>query len=126
MGEGKGTYGPVALAASDAVAGVLSLANPEGVDLLIPAGGFVLDVTTKTTGACTLDAGIDTDGTGTADTLIDGVDVNAAVGVFDNGADKGTNGGAMKWGASEYITVSKKTGASAGLVGNAYINYIRE
>lgn len=126
MAEGKGCYGPEALTASDDAAGILSLANPEGVDLIIPSGGFVIDVTTIATAACTVDAGIDTDGTASADTLIDGLDVHSATGVFDNGVDKGTDGGAMKWGSTEYITISMASGAAAGLAGNVYISYIRE
>ena len=39
MSEGKGAY-RVALADSDAAGGIVSLANPEGVDLIIPVGGW--------------------------------------------------------------------------------------
>lgn len=117
----------VALTAGTTTTGgdVLSLANPEGVDLIIPSGGFVLDITTAATGAANADAGIAADGTTTSDTLIDGVDIGSAAGVFDNGADKGTNGGPVKWGSSQYITVTPSATA-AGLVGYAYIKYIRE
>lgn len=119
-------YKKVALAAVDTAGGVASVLNPEGVDVIIPTGGFVLDVTTKTTSACTVDAGCGSGATTKYDTLIDGLDVNAATGVFDNGVDGGTNGGAVKWAAGEYLTVSVASGASAGIVGNAYIRYFRE
>jgi len=118
MSEGKGAY-RVALADSDAAAGIVSLANPEGADVIIPVGGLVLDVATVATGACTVDVGIDADGTGSSDTLLDGVDANAAVAIFSNAA-------ARKWGANQFLTASKATGAAAGLVGHLYVSYIRE
>lgn len=126
-GETRGVdYKKVALAALDTGGGVLSVLNPEGVDLIIPSGGLVLDVTTAATAACTLDAGIGSGATTKYDNLIDGVDVNTAIGVFDNGVDNGTNGGPKKWPAGEYLTVSMASGAAAGLAGYAYIRYIRE
>jgi hypothetical protein len=117
----------VALTAGTTTTGgdVLSLANPEGVDLIIPSGGFVLDITTAATGAANADAGIAADGTTSSDTLIDGCDVGTAAAVFDNGVDAGTNGGAVKWGSSQYITVTPSA-TCAGLVGYAYIKWIRE
>ena len=116
----------VALAAADAAAGVLSWQNPESSAIVITR--MVLDVTTAATAACTLDVGTDGDGTGSSDVLLDGLDVNAAAGVFDNIADKGTNGKEpqrldAKGGTTDYVTASKASGATAGLVGNAYIFY---
>ena len=116
----------VALAAADAAAGVLSWQNPESSAIVITR--MVLDVTTAATAACTLDVGTDGDGTGSSDVLLDGLDVNAAAGVFDNIADKGTNGKECqrldaKGGTTDYVTASKASGATAGLVGNAYIFY---
>lgn len=125
MTEQKGAYRYV-LAALDTVGGVLKLANPEGVDIIIPSGGLLLDITTIATAACTVDAGIDSDGTTSADNLIDGLDVHSATGQFDNIADKGTDGGPHKWGADEYLVISKASGATAGLAGYAYIQYVRE
>jgi len=125
MAEQKGAY-RYALSNADTGGGVLSLANPEGVDLIIPSGGLLLDITTAATAACTVDAGIAAAATTVADNLIDGLDVNAATGQFDNIADKGTNGGPYKWEADKYLTISKKTGAAAGLAGYAYIQYVRE
>jgi hypothetical protein len=115
----------VALTAATVTTGgaVLSLANPEGVDLIVTR--LILDITTQSTGAATVDAGIAADGTTSSDTLIDGKSV-AAAGVFDNIEDQGTNGkSAVKWGASEYLTITASA-TLAGLVGNAYIDYIRE
>ena len=124
MSEQKGAY-RLALAAADTGGGVVSLANPEGADVIVTR--LVIDVTTIATAACTLDAGIAAAATTVADNLIDGVDVHSATGVFDNVEDGGTNGQAVyKWESDEYLTVSMKTGAAAGLAGYAYIEYIRE
>lgn len=125
MSEQKGAY-RYALSNADTGGGVLSLANPFGADVIIPSGGLLLDVTTAATAACTIDAGIAAGATNSADTLIDGLDVNSAAGQFDNIADKGSNGGPKKWGAAEYLTISMATGAAAGLAGYAYIQWIIE
>jgi hypothetical protein len=124
MSEQKGAL-KVALTAATttAVGGVLKLVNPEGADVIVKR--FTLDVTTASTGAATVDAGIDTDGTTSSDTLLDGLDVNAAAGVFDNIDDQGTNGQAtVKWPAGEYLVITASA-TVAGLVGNAYIEYDR-
>lgn len=103
--------------------GALSLANPEGEDILVTR--LILDITTQSTGAATVDAGIAADGVTSSDTLIDGKSV-ATAGVFDNTEDGGTNGkGVVKWGAAQFLTITASA-TLAGLVGNAYIEYIRE
>ena len=112
----------VALAAVDTAGGVAAIANPEGVRCIIHR--IVVDVTTASTAACTVDAGVAANATTSADNLIDGLDVNAAAGVFDNITDKGTNGKARQaWGTTQYVTISKASGAAAGLVGNVYVHY---
>ena len=116
----------VALAASDAAAGVFSWQNPESAAIVVQR--LIIDLTTAATAACTINVGTDGDGTGTSDNLLDGLDVNTATGVFDDMTNKGTNGKevqrvAAKGGATDYITASKASGAAAGLVGNAYIFY---
>lgn len=122
MSEQKGAYKVALSNASDAAGGVLSLANPEGVDLIVTK--IVLDVTTVATAACTLDAGCGSGATTKYDNLVDGLDVNAATGAF--GSPSGTNGlPAMRWESNGYLTISTATGAVAGLVGNAYIEYMR-
>lgn len=114
---------PLTAATSDAVGGVLKLENPEGVDLIVTR--LVLDVTTKSTGAATVDAGIDDDGATSSDNLIDGLDVNTAAGVFDNVTNGGTNGkAAVKWPAGHYLVISASA-TVAGLVGNAHVQYVR-
>ena len=89
---------------------------------------LVLDVTTATTAACTLDVGTDGAGTSSSDNLLDGVDVGTATGLFDNMTNKGSSGKELqrldaKGGTTDYITASMASGAAAGLVGNAYIIY---
>jgi hypothetical protein len=114
----------VALAALDTAGGALALANPAGEDLYVTR--LVIEVEEASDAAGTVDAGIAANGTTSADNLVDGLDVNAAAGCFDNIKNGGTNGKAgQKWGASQYLTISKATGALAGLVGYAHINYIR-
>lgn len=111
----------VAVTALDAAGGVASIANPEGVEVLVTR--VVIDVNTPSTGACTVDAGIAANGTTLNDTLIDGLSV-ATAGVFDNISEAGTNGKARAaWGASQFLTISKASGAAAGLVGFVYVHY---
>ena len=112
------------LSDGDAAGGVLALPNPEGTDIYVTR--VILNVTKAATSAGTVDAGIAADATTSADNLIDGLDVNAATGVFDNLINGGTNGKAGRtWGTSQYLTISKATGSVAGLKGEAIIQYIR-
>lgn len=124
MSELKGAYSAALTAAtSNAAGGVLKLLNPEGADLFITR--LVLDVTTASTGVATVDAGIDDAGDTSNDSLIDGLDVNAAAGVFDNIENGGTNGKAtVKWPAGEYLVITASASV-AGLVGTAYVEYFR-
>ncbi len=115
----------VALTAATTTTGgdVLSLANPEGVDLIITR--FIVDVTTPATGAATIDAGVAADGSTSADNLLAGQDVGSAAVLLDNIDDQGTNGqSVLHWGSDEYITITPSA-SCAGLVGYAYIQYIR-
>lgn len=124
MNEQKGAYKVPLVAGTTTTGGdVLSLANPEGADLLITR--FILHLTTEATGAATADAGVAADGETSADNLLDGVNIGAAAGVFDNIDDQGTNGqSVVAWDSDQYITVTPSASA-AGLVGYAYIEYIR-
>jgi len=114
----------VALAAVDTGGGIFAWQNPHENAILIT--GLYLDATTAATAACTIDCGTTaTSATTSSDNLIDGLDVNAAAGVFNNFTDNGTNGKTRQRLASgKWVTGSKATGASAGLVGYAYIKYI--
>jgi hypothetical protein len=114
----------VALTASDSAGGVFAWANPHENTVLIER--VVVHVTTVATAACTLDIGTTaTSAVTSSDTLLDGLDVNSAAGVFDNITDKGSNGKSRQTLASgKWITASKASGATAGLVGYAYIQYV--
>ena len=114
----------VALAAVDTAGGVFAWPNPHENAILVT--GLALDVTTKASAACTLDCGTTaTSATTSSDNLIDGLDINAAAGVFNNVTDVGTNGKSRQRLASgKWVTGSVASGASAGLVGYAYIKYI--
>lgn len=114
----------VPLAALDTGGGVLSVANPEGVECLITE--VIIQVDTKATdGICTIDVGVAANGTTSSDTLLTGLDVGAAAGRFNNINEAGVSGGRDRaWGSSQYITGSKATNAAAGLVGYAIIHYL--
>lgn len=109
-------------AAGTTAAAVLSLANPEGADLLVTR--LVLDITTAGPASTTVDAGIAANATTSADNLID-AGVVSAIGVIDNIEDGGTNGQAVfKWTSTQFLNITASA-ALTGLVGNAYIEYIR-
>lgn len=124
MSEQNGAYKVALTAVTGTTAGgCLSLANPEGADLIVTR--LVLDITTPSTGAATVDAGIAANGSTSSDILIDGASVATAAKVLDNINDAGTNGKArQKWTSSQYLTITASA-TLAGLVGNAYIEYIR-
>lgn len=124
MSEQKGAKKVALTAVTGTTAGgVLSLANPEGADLIVTR--LILDITTPSTGAATVDAGIAADGETSSDILIDGASVATAAKVLDNVSDGGSNGKArQKWSASQYLTITASA-TLAGLVGNAYIEYVR-
>ena len=118
----------VALTAGIADAIAFAWQNPEGKSIVVTR--VVVDRTTAG-GAATsvLDVGPATSATGTADTIIDGLDLNAT-GVADNIADKGTNGTQRvakldkNGGTTPYITGKILVAAASALVGYAYIEYL--
>lgn len=111
----------VALTADDAAGKIFSWTP--GAAAIIRS--LYLDITTKTTGACTVDCGVAANGTTLSDTLIDGLDANAAAGLFSNHITHGDNGLAcVRCGSTQYVTGSVASGASAGIVGNAIIEYV--
>lgn len=114
----------VALAAAGVTAGdVASVLNPEGVALIITRA--ILDITTGSSGASTLDVGVAANATTSADNLIDGRS-GATAGAYDNIEDGGTNGLACRvWGATEYVTVSEASGDVTGIAGELILQYIR-
>ena len=112
------------LAALDTKGGVVKILNPYGVQVLITRA--ILDVTTKTTGVCTLDIGVDADGATGDDTLLDGIDVGTAAILTSNLETPGTNGEfEVKWGATQYVVASMASGAAAGAAGSLYLDIAR-
>lgn len=122
-GFDDGAYRAPLAAAEDNTAGaVLALANPEGRDLYIRRA--IINISTKSTGAGAIDAGIAANGTTSKDTLFDGLDVGTAAGAFDNVENGGTNGLAgIKWGAAEFLTATASADLT-GMVGEIIIDYI--
>ena len=114
----------VALAAVDTGGGVVSWQNPEASAIIVQR--VILDVTTKSTAACTLDVGTTaTSATTSSNNLMTALDVGTAAGVFDNFGDAGASGKfKQKLAAGKWVTASKASGASAGIVGFAYIQYV--
>lgn len=114
--------GRVALGVGTAGGGVVSVANPEGVDVIVTF--CALDIGTPSTGASTIDVGIGTGATTSYDTLLDGQS-GATAGVLTNGVNGGTNGKAhLLWPAASYLTASQASGAVAGIVGELICRYI--
>ena len=112
----------VALAAVDTAGGVFAWANPTGGSIIVT--GVAIDVTTVSSGACTIDVGVAANATTLSDTLVDGASTATTARVIDNVKDAGTNGTSMqKATSSQFVTGSVATGASAGIVGFAYITY---
>lgn len=111
----------VALAAPASASNVFTWANPEATAILVTR--VILDVTTQTTGACSIDVGYTaTTSTTSSDTLIDGLSI-ATAGVYDNIEDQGTNGKAtVKAAVGKWVTGTSSADAT-GLVGFAYIHY---
>jgi hypothetical protein len=114
----------VALTAATVTTGgaVANIANPFGFDVFIIRA--ILDVTVVSTGVATLDIGVAATATSN-DALIDGKDVNAAVGTFDNITDKGTNGKATKkWLTTTFVTATASA-TTAGMVGTLTLVCVR-
>lgn len=113
----------VPLAALDTGGAALSWVNPHSFAIII--NRVTLDVTTKSTGAGTISVGTTAvSGTTSSANLLDTLDVGTATGTFDSITDKGTLGKSrQKLAVGAWITGSKASGALAGLVGNAYIEY---
>jgi len=126
MAEGKGCYRYALTAGTTTTGGdILSVANPEGADLLITR--FIVNVTTAATGSANADFGVAADGTTSSDTLLDGIDIGTAAAVFDSAdaTDNGTSGKASRlWPSGGYVT-GTPSATAAGLVGYAYIEYVR-
>ena len=123
----SGAYKKALTATTTTSAGaVLSIANPEGVALIIT--NFVVDVTTDATGTVDdADFGVAANATTTSDNLIDGCNLGSGTitSASNDSTQAGTDGRAcQKWAADAFVTGNAKA-STAGLVGNVYIEYIR-
>lgn len=116
----------VALTAGNANAYAFAWQNPEAAKIIVERVLVNLG-TAGGTATSVLDVGVVANATSTADTLIDGMDLNTT-GLFDNIVDKGTNGKARqlvdeKGGTNDYVTGKILVANAAALVGDVYIVY---
>jgi hypothetical protein len=84
----------------------------------------VLDVTTASSAACSLEAGTTAASATTASAnLITGQDVHSAIVTTDNIGAGGAGKYIQRLAAGGWVTFSTASGASAGLAGNAYVSF---
>ena len=111
------------LNAIDSPGGVFNFVNSTKRDFIITR--VIVSLSTPSTGAATLDVGASSSATTSSDNLIDGLDINGASGLFDNFTNPGGNGlNMVTVPKGEFVTGSIASGASAGLVGTVYIEFI--
>ena len=116
-----GSY-KVALADADTAGGVLAIENTSGEDRIVTQ--VILNITTESTAAASVDVGIAADGTTASASLMSDISVTSA-GVFDmlTNADNGT--GPQIWADGDFITISASNETDpADMEGYAYINWI--
>lgn len=100
--------------------------NPEASKIIVTR--VLINITTAGgTGSSVLNVGVVANATSTANTLIDGLGLNAT-GIFDNITDKGNSGKSRQvvdenGGANDYITGKILAQNAAALVGKYYIFY---
>lgn len=113
----------VPLSAMDTAGGLFAWQNKDARDVIVHR--VILDIKTPSSGACTADIGSTaTSATTSSDNFIDGASPATPAKLLDNVGDAGTNGKAkQKVASGKWITGSVASGASAGVVGNAYIHY---
>ena len=104
--------------------GTFSVQNPFEVAALV---ALVIDKTTASTGAATIDAGVVANATSTGDNLIDGKSLQT-VEVIQSFNDGGTNGKAWrkvdaKGGTNDFVT-GTASADSSGLAGSAYLIFV--
>lgn len=97
--------------------------NPEGVDVYITRA--LLQITTPSGAASTLDIGVDADANTLDDRLFDGQS-GASATVLDNLINGGSNGlQGLLWGKDEFVTIAEASGDVTGIVGTLYLQYVR-
>jgi hypothetical protein len=126
--EGKGFFS-IALtgAASTDGGGIASIANPEGVSLLILR--CYLYVATNSTGAANLSVGIGAAATTAATDIINALAMAAAAGKYYNGQAQQVSAktevtAPAIWSADKFLNVSGSA-STAGLTGTLYVEYVR-
>lgn len=114
----------VPLTAVDTAGGLFAWQNKDAKDVIVQR--IILDITTPSSGACTANIGqTATSSVTSSNNLIDGASLASAAKLLDNLGDAGTNGKAkQKVASGKWVTGSVASGASAGVVGNVYIEYI--
>ncbi len=116
-----------AMAAGAANAFAFAVQNPEGVDCIVT--NVIVDLTTAGgTASSVLDVDVASGATGTGDSIIDGLDLNAT-GVVVAVGNAGTNGGeALKWekngGTNDYVTGKILAQDALSLAGSVIIEYV--
>lgn len=116
----------VALTAGNANAFAFAWQNPESTKIIVHKV-MVYKTAAGGTGSSVLDVGVVADATSTADTLIDGLDLNST-GMADSIEDQGTNGTSRaivdeNGGTNDYITGKILAQNAASLAGYVYIYY---
>jgi hypothetical protein len=118
---GGGKIVKIPLTANDGAAGIFAWTNTEPVAVLVRR--VLVDVTAASSAACSISIGQAATPVLSAN-LIDTLSV-AAAGSFDNITDKGTSGKTRQRVApGQVVTGSTASGASAGLAGNVYLDYV--
>lgn len=116
----------VTLAGATIHAGVVALMTLDA-DILITR--VILDVTTKSTGASTVDIGYTAVSAVTAsDTFLDGIDTGTGIGTYDSmdaSLDSGANAKAQKGVSGKWITIKEASGDTSAMVGKVYIYYTK-
>ena len=133
---GTVTYSPIDLGVSAVKCAVVPISGAalHAANLTLwtaPAAAIIhrvlLDITTVATGAATIDIGYTAvSATTSSDTLLDGVDANAAIALFDSmnaALDSGANAKAQKAASGKWITADEASGDTTGMVATAYIYY---
>lgn len=109
--------GALTAATDTTVGGVLKLENDFEQDLLITT--CVINVTKASTGAATIDVGVDDGGDVSSDTLLDGLNAQTAK-AQSNLVQGGTNGGMALWKKGEFV-VATASATTAGMTGTYFI-----
>ena len=114
----------VALSAADTsgtTAGALfSWQNTEGGSIFVQQ--VLMDITTATSGACTVDIGYEATVSAAQNHVFDGLDLSA-IDLVSSTDKVSTAIGGVKVGDDEFIHGTNASGDSTGLVGNVYIQY---